>query len=98
MSYKAGRENVGKKGVVRDPEVHRNVIQKIVDFVLENGFDVLGLDFSPVKGPEGNIEYLLYIKKSDSKSDLEWLDIEKVVQNSHIKLNGGESYENSDNS
>ncbi len=96
--FEAGKENVGKKGVVRDPEVHRNVIQKIVDFVLENGFDVLGLDFSPVKGPEGNIEYLLYIKKSDSKSDLEWLDIEKVVQNSHIKLNGGESYENRDNS
>lgn len=73
--FEAGREKVGKKGVVRDPRVHEEVIQKIVSHVLSIGFDVLNLDFSPVKGPEGNIEYLIYIQKNadwegDSGSDL----------------------------
>lgn len=63
--FEAGRGKVGKKGVVRDKAVHTEVIESIRDFCLECGFDVLGLDFSPVKGPEGNIEYLIYIKTSD---------------------------------
>ena len=54
--FEAGREKVGKKGVVRDPAVHVEVVRKIFDFCLENGFDVLNLDYSPIKGPEGNIE------------------------------------------
>ncbi len=62
--FEAGRGKVGKKGVVRDKAVHTEVIESIRDFCLECGFDVLGLDFSPVKGPEGNIEYLIYIKTS----------------------------------
>ena len=57
--FEAGREKVGKKGVVRDTAVHVEVVEGICSFVLENGFDILSLDFSPVKGPEGNIEYLL---------------------------------------
>lgn len=61
--FEAGRENVGKKGVVRDAAVHENVIVSIAEFANEQCFDVLGLEHSPVKGPEGNIEYLMYLKK-----------------------------------
>lgn len=63
--FEAGREKVGKKGVVRDPEVHKEVIQKVITFAEEAGFDDIGLTFSPIKGPEGNIEYLLYLVRSD---------------------------------
>ena len=59
--FEAGKEHVGKKGVVRDQEVHKEVIKRILQFVKEEGFTTGGLDFSPVKGPEGNIEYLLYL-------------------------------------
>ncbi len=62
--FEAGREKVGKKGVVRDPKVHLEVIEKIFGLVTQEGFGVLGLDFSPIKGPEGNIEYLIYLKKN----------------------------------
>ena len=61
--FETSREKVGKKGVVRDPEVHKEVIAKIIDFCLKIGFSVEGLDYSPIKGPEGNIEYLILIKK-----------------------------------
>lgn len=64
--FEAGREKVGKKGVVREPAVHAEVIEKAKEYALASDFSVLGLDFSPVKGPEGNIEYLMYIKKSAS--------------------------------
>ena len=63
--FEAGKENVGKKGVVRDKNVHIAVIEKIINIVNENKFSLLGLDFSPIKGPEGNIEYLCYIQKDD---------------------------------
>lgn len=61
--FEAGRDRVGKKGVVRDPEVHTEVIHKVIDYVDIIGFVVAGLTYSPVKGPEGNIEYLLWIEK-----------------------------------
>ncbi len=61
--FEAGREKVGKKGVVRDAAVHLEVIEKVITFAMENGFCVRNLDFSPIKGPEGNIEYLLYLQK-----------------------------------
>ena len=61
--FEAGREKVGKKGVVREPSVHEEVIRKIVDYADLVGFAVLHLDYSPVRGPEGNIEYLLHLKK-----------------------------------
>ena len=61
--FEAGREKVGKKGVVRDPAVHREVIEKVMDFARSLQLTVRGLDFSPVKGPEGNIEYLLWMEK-----------------------------------
>ena len=62
--FEAGRENVGKKGVVRDKAVHRDVIETITAFALENGFSLLGLTFSPIKGPAGNIEFLADIRPS----------------------------------
>ena len=82
----AGREKVGKNGVVRDPKVHLSVINGIIEFVLENGFSVIGLDFSPIKGPEGNIEYLLYIQKSDSPEIAVQINPENLVKLSHETL------------
>ena len=67
--FEAGREKVGKKGVVRDAKVHEEVIQKVIDFADFVGFDILHLDFSPIKGPEGNIEYLVHIKKNVQKAE-----------------------------
>lgn len=66
--FEAGRDKVGKKGVVREPSVHREVIEKVMDFAFLIGFDILQLDYSPIKGPEGNIEYLLYIRKNPENS------------------------------
>lgn len=63
--FEAGREKVGKKGVVRDPKVHSEVLEQIMQYVLSIGFEILELSFSPIKGPEGNIEYLLYIQNTD---------------------------------
>ena len=82
--FEAGREEVGKKGVVRDPEVHRSVIEKITGFAHELGFSVKGLDFSPIKGPEGNIEYLMYLSKDGNNSTIITGEIiDTVVENSH---------------
>nr|MDE7326823.1 TlyA family RNA methyltransferase [Lachnospiraceae bacterium] len=61
--FEAGREKVGKKGVVREPQVHVEVIEKVADFAAGLGLELLHLDFSPIKGPEGNIEYLLHVRK-----------------------------------
>ena len=67
--FEAGRDKVGKKGVVRDKKVHEEVIRKILVFAGISGFSVLDLSFSPIKGPEGNIEYLIYIRKDIAKND-----------------------------
>lgn len=67
--FEAGRDKVGKKGVVRDPEVHAEVVHKVIDYADMIGFAVNGLTYSPVKGPEGNIEYLLWIEKRESVSE-----------------------------
>lgn len=67
--FEAGREKVGKNGVVREPEIHRQVIEKIVDYAHSIGFQVLHLDYSPVKGPEGNIEYLVHLKKESEPEE-----------------------------
>jgi 23S rRNA (cytidine1920-2'-O)/16S rRNA (cytidine1409-2'-O)-methyltransferase len=87
--FEAGRGKVGKKGVVREQSIHVEVIEKISSFVLEHGFSVLGLTFSPVKGPEGNIEYLIYLQKAEEPVSVD-LNIEALVKNSHDLLNGGE--------
>ncbi len=66
--FEAGKEKVGKKGVVREKSVHEEVIHKVMDFADSIGFDILDLEFSPIKGPEGNIEYLIYIRKNEEKA------------------------------
>lgn len=82
--FEAGREKVGKKGVVREKSTHIEVIQNCFAYAGENGFFVRELEFSPVKGPEGNIEYLYHLVKSgDIDSDI---DIEAVVNTAHEKL------------
>lgn len=82
--FEAGREKVGKKGVVREKSTHIEVIQNCFAYAKENGFFVRELEFSPVKGPEGNIEYLYHLVKSgDIDSDI---DIEAVVNTAHEKL------------
>lgn len=83
--FEAGRESVGKKGVVRDAAVHRRVVEEILAFVPETGLSVCGLDFSPIRGPEGNIEYLLYMKKQPGPGIEP--DIAAVVEKSHQEFN-----------
>lgn len=82
--FEAGREKVGKKGVVRDPAVHREVIGKVVDFARSLSFGVLHLEFSPIKGPEGNIEYLLHLRKQEEGQGE--VDIRGVVEQAHRDL------------
>ena len=67
--FEAGKEKVGKKGVVRDPQVHREVIERVFAFTLEKGFTILHLDFSPIRGPEGNIEYLMHLVKTEQVAE-----------------------------
>ena len=76
--FEAGREKVGKKGVVRDKKVHEEVILKIIDFAFEIGLNVIGIDFSPIKGPEGNIEYLIMLDRKN-----EGLTIEEAHKAAH---------------
>lgn len=83
--FEAGREKVGKKGVVRDPEVHKEVIEKILAFAQEIGFRVRNLEFSPIKGPEGNIEYLVHISKG-GEDEGEPVDVSQVVSQAHGAL------------
>ncbi|MEN6412550.1 MAG: TlyA family RNA methyltransferase [Veillonellales bacterium] len=84
--FEAGREKVGKKGVVRDPLVHQEVIVKIVDMARRIGLAPMGLTFSPIKGPEGNIEYLLYLLNSAAEPIVNGQVIESVVQAAHSHL------------
>ena len=84
--FEAGREKVGKKGVVRDPAVHKEVIEKVVGISKDTGFAVLGLSYSPVKGPEGNIEYLIYLKKNGEDCALATGVIDRLVEESHAAL------------
>lgn len=81
--FEAGREKVGKKGVVRDKKVHLEVIIKIMEYAVQIGFSVLALDFSPIKGPEGNIEYLLYIEK---KEGIEEENVQKILDEQYLGL------------
>ena len=82
--FEAGRDEVGKKGVVRDPRVHERVIREILDFVPSVGLSVRGLDYSPVKGPEGNIEYICHLKNCIQPSAE--INVEAVVEESHQAL------------
>ena len=91
--FEAGKEKVGKKGVVREPSVHREVIEMVMDYAVSIGFEILHLDFSPIRGPEGNIEYLLHIYKASEPTEHERLPheeysqlIAQTVENAHKTL------------
>lgn len=85
--FEAGREKVGKKGVVTDKKVHKEVIENVIRFATSIQFEVLGLSFSPIKGPEGNIEYLLHIRKKDEVIEMkEWSVVDAIVEKSHQNL------------
>lgn len=84
--FEAGREKVGKKGVVREAQTHREVIEAAIQYATENGFSVMGLDFSPIKGPEGNIEFLMYVEKATPVQGLSAEIIDAVVQQAHQSL------------
>ena len=86
--FEAGREKVGKKGVVREKETHMEVVRMVMEFALSIGFGVLGLAFSPIKGPEGNIEYLLYLQKTPTEEELNrpLPDVKALVEQSHELL------------
>ena len=84
--FEAGKEKVGKKGVVRDKSVHLEVIEKVISFAKEIGFQVLNLEFSPIKGPEGNIEYLVHLRKGTEITQEEAVDANAVVEQAHAQL------------
>lgn len=85
--FEAGREHVGKKGVVKDPAIHFAVIRRVLQFARDTGFSVLGLTFSPVKGPEGNIEYLTWLKKDDiTQASVDETTCRDVVEKAHNEL------------
>ena len=85
--FEAGREQVGKNGIVRDPGVHRQVIENVLGYALDSGFSVLDLDHSPVKGTKGNIEYLVLLRKEeDPVCSVDKEKIASVVSDAHKKL------------
>jgi 23S rRNA (cytidine1920-2'-O)/16S rRNA (cytidine1409-2'-O)-methyltransferase len=91
--FEAGRGKVGKKGVVKEFSVHLEVLKSIYDFCINNNYSVIDVDFSPIKGPEGNIEFLFFISK-EKQISFEEQDLEKIVKASHKELMGGEQIEN----
>ena len=85
--FEAGREKVGKHGVVRDKSVHEEVIKMVIDYAISIGFEVLNLEFSPVKGPEGNIEYLLHLQKhTEGIYESIPFEIKNIVDKAHETL------------
>ena len=89
--FEAGREKVGKKGVVRDPKVHLEVLENFLTHAKENDFTVLGITYSPIRGPEGNIEYLGYLRKSAEEDRIP--DLRTLVDASHTELKEGHGEE-----
>ncbi len=84
--FEAGREKVGKNGVVREKSVHKEVVEFIVNYALANGFAVLNLDYSPIKGPKGNIEYLMHIRKSEEENIFDLSVVNSIVSKAHEEL------------
>ncbi len=84
--FEAGKGQVGKKGVVREPAIHFEVIKKVIGIARELGFGVLGLSYSPIKGPEGNIEYLAYLGKNAEDTGIDDIEIQNIVDKSHSAL------------
>lgn len=89
--FEAGREKVGKHGVVRDPATHIEVLERAVGFAKKSGFGIVGIEFSPIKGPQGNIEYLMVLSRSKPELDISGDDIRKLVESSHDELDKKEA-------
>ncbi|MBS4217202.1 TlyA family RNA methyltransferase [Bacillus sp. FJAT-49711] len=91
--FEAGKEQVGKKGIIRDPKIHEEVINKIIDFSLKEGYDVINLTYSPITGGEGNIEFLLHLNWSGNQNadqqgtDKSSVKIHDIVKEAHTNLN-----------
>ena len=81
--FEAGREQIGKNGIIRDAKVHQHVLESVTAMAVEQGFSVFGLDYSPIQGGHGNIEFLAYLKKEDGASNQVAPEIEKVVERAH---------------
>lgn len=84
--FEAGREQIGKNGIIRDSKVHQNVLESVTTMAVEEGFSVLGLDFSPIQGGHGNIEFFAYLKKEESASNRVLAEIEEVVERAHSQF------------
>ena len=84
--FEAGKDKVGKHGVVRDPATHMEVLERAVGFARNAGFGIIGLEFSPIKGPQGNIEYLMVLTRKDTELDVTSEEIKALVESSHTEL------------
>ncbi|MBE6893957.1 MAG: TlyA family RNA methyltransferase [Ruminococcaceae bacterium] len=84
--FEAGKDKVGKHGVVRDPATHMEVLERAVGFAKNAGFGIVGLEFSPIKGPQGNIEYLMVLTRKEPELSVSSEDIKKLVESSHSEL------------
>ena len=81
--FEAGREQIGKNGIIRDAKVHQNVLEAVTKMAVDEGFSVLGLDYSPIQGGHGNIEFLAYLRKEDYAINQVSSEIEKIVEKAH---------------
>ena len=88
--FEAGKEKLGKNGIVKDITVHKDVVADIYHFAEETGFSVQGLDFSPIKGPKGNIEYLIYLQRGSEGLPFDSKKVEEIVFRSHKELDRSE--------
>ena len=84
--FEAGKDKVGKHGVVRDPATHMEVLERAVGFARNAGFGIVGLEFSPIKGPQGNIEYLMVLTRKNTELDVTSEEIKALVESSHTEL------------
>ncbi len=84
--FEAGKDKVGKHGVVRDPATHMEVLERAVGFAKNAGFGIVGLEFSPIKGPQGNIEYLMVLTKKEPELSVSFEEIKALVESSHNEL------------
>ena len=84
--FEAGKDKVGKHGVVKDPNTHIEVLERAVGFAKNAGFGIVGLEFSPIKGPQGNIEYLMVLTRKEPELSVSPEEIRKLVESSHDEL------------
>lgn len=86
--FEAGKDKVGKHGIIHDPKVHEEVLTNTLNMAVENGYNVVGLDFSPIKGGEGNIEFLMHIVATDGEAKIdESVSIKKILESAYAQLN-----------